>query len=132
ITSGIVFVLGKQHRIEAFCMWLPYKNGAAMVLDLMRQRHGAPANSAEMLISESLRLLAEGGVREVSLSAIPLRQGDEQFLNPVDRVFMSFSEPRWENRYIFYPRGAALARIRYVLPAVQLGRFRPRRIDFSS
>jgi phosphatidylglycerol lysyltransferase len=132
VTAGSVFLLSKQHRVEAFCVWLPYKNGTAMVLDLMRQRHSAPPNSAEMLISESLRLLGESGVRETSLSAVPLRQSDEQFMNPVDRDFMSIFEPNWENRFIVYPRGASLARIRYALAAVQFGRFRTRRIDFSS
>jgi lysylphosphatidylglycerol synthetase-like protein (DUF2156 family) len=85
-----------------------------------------------MLISESLRLLAENGVREASLSAVPLRQPDEQFMNPIDRDFMSIFQPRWVDRFIVYPRGAALARIRYALAAVQFGRFRTRRIDFSS
>jgi lysylphosphatidylglycerol synthetase-like protein (DUF2156 family) len=132
ISSGAIFVLGKPHRIEAFCVWLPYKNGSAMVLDLIRQRHGAPPNAAEMLISESLRLLAENGVQEVSLSAVPLRQSEEQFQNPIDRDFMTIFQPRWVDRFIVYPRGAALARIRYALAAVQFGRFRTRRIDFSS
>jgi lysylphosphatidylglycerol synthetase-like protein (DUF2156 family) len=73
--------------------------------------------------------LAESGVQQASLSAIPLRQADEQSLNPVDRDLMTLFSPRWENKFIVYPRGAALARIKYALAAVQFGRFRIRRID---
>src|SRR5205807_10576637 len=123
LSTGWVFVLAKRKRIEAFCVWLPYKNGTAMMLDLMRQRHTAPANSTEMMVAESLRLLAESGVQEASLSAIPLRQADEQSMNPVDRDLMNLFFPCWENRFIVYPRGAALARIKYALAAVQFGRF---------
>ena len=126
LSDGPVMLLGGPNRIEAFCAWLPYKNGKAMVLDLMRQRHSAPPNSAELLVAESLRLLAADGVEEASLSSVSLRQSPEDVVNPVDRDLMAVFSPRWENRFIVYPRGAALARINYALAAVQFGRFRTR------
>ncbi len=125
LSDGPVFVMKKHHRIEAFCAWLPYKNGNAMVMDLMRQRHSAPANSSQMLLTESLRLLKESGIREVSFSTVPIRQTVEEVV-PVDRDLISIFRPRWENRYVVYPRGAALARINYALQRVQFGRFRSR------
>jgi lysylphosphatidylglycerol synthetase-like protein (DUF2156 family) len=124
LTEGPVFLIGKPHRVEGFCAWLPYRNDAAMVVDLVRQRHRAPPHTAEFLVAESLRLLAESGVREASLSTVPLRPSAPDAISPVDRDFMSIFGPRWENRYIVYPRGAALARINYALAAVQFGRFR--------
>ena len=108
LSVGKVFVLGLPYRIEAFCAWLPYRNGSAMVLDLMRQRHGAPANTAEMLVSESLKLLREMGVKEASLSTVPFRPSTHDVTSPVDRDLMYVFSPRWENRFIVYPRGAAL------------------------
>ncbi len=122
LSEGPVFVLGKEQRIEAFCAWLPYRNGSAMVLDLMRQRHAAPPDSAETLVAESLRLLGESGVREASLSAVPLRQSSQDVVNPVDRDLMNVFSPRWEDRFLVYPRGAAVARLNHALAAVQ---FRP-------
>jgi len=126
LSDGPVFLIGKPHRVEGFCAWLPYRNDAAMVVDLVRQRHRAPPNTAEFLVAESLRLLAEAGVRQASLSTVPLRPSAPDAISPVDRDFMSIFGPRWENRYIVYPRGAALARINYALAAVQFGRFRAR------
>jgi phosphatidylglycerol lysyltransferase len=126
LSDGPVMVLRKRHRVEAFCAWLPYRNKRAMVMDLMRQRHTAPANSGEWLVAESLRLLASMGVEEASLSTIPLGQTTQDVMNPVDRDLIAVFAPRWENRYIVYPRGAALARINYALAAVQFGRFRMR------
>src|SRR5262249_45750680 len=38
-----VFVATTNGCIDAFCTWLPYRNGKAAVLDLMRKRHDAPA-----------------------------------------------------------------------------------------
>jgi lysylphosphatidylglycerol synthetase-like protein (DUF2156 family)/membrane protein DedA with SNARE-associated domain len=126
LSDGPVFALKKGPRIEAFCGWLPYRNGTAMVLDLMRQRHSAPPHAAQMLVAESLRLLKEGGIQEVSLSTVPVRPSAEEVV-PVDRDLVAVFQPRWENRYIVYPRGAALARINYALQRVQFGRFRSRR-----
>ncbi len=126
LSDGPVFTLGRQHRIEVFCAWLPYKNGKAMVLDLMRQRHSAPANSAEFLVAASIRLLKESGVREVSLSTEPVRPSAQEVVNPVDRGLVEIFAPRWEDRFIVYPRGAAVARINHALAAVQFGRFRTR------
>jgi phosphatidylglycerol lysyltransferase len=128
LSDGPVFVLKKRQRIEAFCGWLPYRNGTAMVLDLMRQRHSAPPYAAQMLVAESLRLLKESGIMEVSLSTVPVRPSGEEVVVPVDRDLVAVFQPRWENRYIVYPRGAALARINYALQRVQFGRFRSRRM----
>jgi phosphatidylglycerol lysyltransferase len=123
--DGPVFLVGSDYRLEAFCAWLPYKNGAAMVLDLLRQRHLAPPHTAELLLAESLRMLHSAGVNEVSLSTIPLRSS-EPLVTPVDRDLTAMFSPRWEARYIVYPRGAVLARITRALAAVQFGRFRSR------
>jgi phosphatidylglycerol lysyltransferase len=117
LSDGPVFILQKANRAEAFCAWLPYANGSAMVLDLLRQRHTAAPNTAEMLVAASLRLLADSGIREASLSAIESNATD--VMNPLDREFMSRFCPQWLPRYIVYPRGAALSRINYALSAIR-------------
>ena len=67
-----VFVCGRRDRLEAFCTWLPYADGAGMVLDLLRRRHEARAGSREMLLGWSLEALAAAGVRELSLGLAPV------------------------------------------------------------
>ena len=63
LDQGPVFVLGNRYRIEAFCAWLPYKNGKAAVLDILRQRRHTPHEIVRAFVAESLRLLKESGFR---------------------------------------------------------------------
>src|SRR5437867_11683235 len=38
LSDGLVFILGDRRHVEAFCAWLPYKNGLGVVLYLIRHR----------------------------------------------------------------------------------------------
>src|SRR5262249_7224551 len=67
--EGLVFVLGNRYRIEAFSVWLPYKHGKAVVLDILRQRRYVPSEIVRAFVTESLRLLKESGFEEASLTA---------------------------------------------------------------
>src|SRR5262249_41045228 len=57
LDQGPVFLLGNRYRIEAFSTWLPYRNGQAAVLDILRQRRHTPPEIVRAFVSESLRLL---------------------------------------------------------------------------
>ena len=69
LRQGPVFVLGNRYRIEAFSAWLPYKNGKAAVLDILRQRRHTSQGIVQAFVAESLRLLKESGFEEASLTA---------------------------------------------------------------
>ena len=102
-----VFVLGDRY-IEAFCAWLPYRKGSAMVLDLIRQRHTAAPGTMEKLLEQALMNLQRAGVREASVSTAVLGRQELAAFNP-----------RWENRYLIYPAGAKVGRIMKTLAAIQ-------------
>jgi phosphatidylglycerol lysyltransferase len=122
-----VFVCGRSDRLEAFCTWLPYANGAGMALDLLRRRRDAPAGCRERLLSHALEALAALGVREVSLGLVPVTtpadgRADAGPFGLADRLGSIYRyddlfalkdafSPRWEPRHLVYPRDADLPHI---------------------
>jgi len=108
LSRGPVFVLGNRYRIEAFCAWLPYNNGHAVVLDLFRQRRHTSQDIVHAFVAESLRRLKESGFVESSMSAAA-----------IDREQIESFRPRWETRYLIHPRGANLAKITRALSALE-------------
>jgi hypothetical protein len=49
-----MFIADLQSRIDAFCTWLPYGGGKAVVLDLMRKRAVTVAGTMDYLLAHSL------------------------------------------------------------------------------
>jgi lysylphosphatidylglycerol synthetase-like protein (DUF2156 family) len=105
---GPVFVLGTPYRIEAFSTWLPYKNGKAVVLDILRQRRHTPHEIVRAFVAESLNLLKESGFEEASLTA-----------TAVDREQIESFQPVWMPRHLVYPRGANVSKITRALAVIR-------------
>jgi phosphatidylglycerol lysyltransferase len=131
-----VFVCGTKDKIEAFCSWLPYRQGKAVVLDLMRKRRSAVSGTMDFLLTHSLFELQKFSILEASLANAPLANVAE-LRGPLDRgvallfenmnffygyknlfQFKNKFAPCWTGRYLIYPPGANLVRIAYALAKV--------------
>jgi phosphatidylglycerol lysyltransferase len=127
-------VLGE--RIDAFCSWLPYQGGQAVVLDLMRKRKDVVPGTMDFLIYHSLVQLKDMGFATASLANAPLANVTGP-RGPLERgVALLFEKmnsfygyknlfqfkkkfaPQWEGRYLIYPKGADLPRVAYALAGV--------------
>jgi lysylphosphatidylglycerol synthetase-like protein (DUF2156 family)/membrane protein DedA with SNARE-associated domain len=123
-------------RVEAFCSWLEYRGGRAVVLDLMRKRRDAVSGTMDLLLAQSLLDLKAEGLDEASLANAPLANVGEP-RGPLDRgvaalfenlnafygyknlfQFKKKFDPRWEGRYLVYPRGSELPRIAVAMTLV--------------
>lgn len=128
-------------RVVAFTTWLPYLDGKAMILDLVRRRPDSPVGTMELLILRALEAFRDRGLKEASLNGIPLacvdrpasddtvtdENADDSRLSEALRWlydhggavyeaknlfrFKSKFAPRWEPMYLVYPESANLARI---------------------
>jgi phosphatidylglycerol lysyltransferase len=126
-------------RVVAFTTWLPYLDGKATILDLVRRRSDSPVGTMELLIVRALEAFRDRGLKEASLNAIPLacvdrpagaRCGDDDEDSRLRDAlrwlydhggavyeaknlfrFKSKFAPRWEPMYLVYPESANLARI---------------------
>jgi phosphatidylglycerol lysyltransferase len=123
-------------RIEAFCTWRPYRSGAAVVLDLMRKRKDAAAGTMDYLLAHSLLQLQSSGLAEASLGNAPLanvagphgrlERGVALLFEKMNSfygyknlfLFKKKFAPRWEGRFLVYPKGADLPRVAYALASV--------------
>ncbi len=133
-----VFIASCGDRIEAFCSWLPYRRGEAVVLDLMRRRKTAVAGTMDFLIAHSLKQLQSSSIREASLANAPLANVGEP-KKPLERgvallfenmnAFYGYKNlfrfkkkfaPRWEGRYLVYPAGVDLPRVAVALTSLHL------------
>jgi phosphatidylglycerol lysyltransferase len=136
LASVPVFIASEGKEVKAFCSWLPYRNGEAFVLDLMRKRKEAAPGTMDFLLAQSLLQLKAEGITEASLANAPLANVSEP-RGPLDRgVAMLFENmnafygyknlfqfkkkfaPIWEGRYLIYPKGAELPRVAYALAGV--------------
>jgi phosphatidylglycerol lysyltransferase len=108
LSRGIVFVLGNRYRIEAFSFWLPYKQGHAAVLDILRQRRHTSPEVVRAFVQESLRLLKTSGFEEASLTPAT-----------IERSQIETFHPAWKTRYLVHPRGANLSKIQQMLDVIQ-------------
>lgn len=108
LAQGPAFILGNRHFVEAFCAWLPYKNGRAVVLDLVRQRRGVASEKVHALVTQALLQLKESGFEDASLTP-----------GAIDRQQIEAFRPRWESRYLIHPRGANVSKITRALTAIQ-------------
>jgi phosphatidylglycerol lysyltransferase len=67
--TWIALVAGK---VVAFTTWLPYLDGKAMILDLVRRRPDSPVGTMELLILRALESFRDRGLKEASLNGVPL------------------------------------------------------------
>jgi phosphatidylglycerol lysyltransferase len=123
-------------RVVAFTSWRPYRAGRAALLDLMRKRKAAPSGTMDLLVARSLEELRDAGLEEASLANAPLANVGEPRGGLERGVALLFENlnafygyknlfqfkkkfaPRWEGRYLVYPRGAELPRVAYALTGV--------------
>ena len=133
-----VFVCGRDEKIDAFCTWLPYRRGEAVVLDLMRKRQNAAAGTMDFLLAHSLLQLKALGRLEASLANAPLanvtgptdtlERGVELLFENLNAFYgyknlFKFKKkfaPRWQGRYLVYPKGADLPRVAYAMTGIHL------------
>jgi lysylphosphatidylglycerol synthetase-like protein (DUF2156 family)/membrane protein DedA with SNARE-associated domain len=146
-----VFIAVLDDHVHAFCSWVPYKNGKAVALDLMRKRSDAMSGTMDLLLAQSLQQLRATGIIEASLGSAPLAsvtQREGVLDHAVALLFEHFNRfygykslfqfkkkfaPQWEGRYLVYPSGADLLRIFYALTRLHrsagLGQFIMRRLS---
>ncbi|HSD29739.1 MAG TPA: phosphatidylglycerol lysyltransferase domain-containing protein, partial [Vicinamibacteria bacterium] len=131
--EAFVFLCLEGDRVIAFTTWRPYRHGRAALLDLMRKRNDAPSGTMDLLVARALEELRAAGLEEASLANAPLANVGEprgglekgvsllfENLNAVYGYknlfqFKKKFAPRWEGRYLVYPRGADLPRVAYAL-----------------
>jgi lysylphosphatidylglycerol synthetase-like protein (DUF2156 family) len=136
LDRAIVFLCGEGERVIGFTSWRPYRGGRAALLDLMRKRKDAPSGTMDLLVARALEELRAAGLEEASLANAPLanvggpRGGLEKGVALLFESLNSFYgyknlfqfkkkfAPRWEGRYLVYPRGVELPRIAYALTRV--------------
>jgi lysylphosphatidylglycerol synthetase-like protein (DUF2156 family) len=136
ISNLPVFLAVSNGQVQAFCSWLPYRRGEAVVLDLMRKRRGAVSGTMDFLIANSLLELKADGYIDASLANAPLANTAEPRSSLERGVALLFENmnsfygyknlfqfkkkfaPRWEGRYLVYPKGADLPRVAYALTSV--------------
>jgi phosphatidylglycerol lysyltransferase len=135
--DGVFVTLAMEgDRVVAFTSWRRYRAGRAALLDLMRKRKAAPSGTMDLLVARSLEELRDAGLEEASLANAPLanvgapRGGLERgvaLLFENLNAFYGYKNlfqfkkkfaPRWEGRYLVYPRGADLPRVTYALTGV--------------
>jgi phosphatidylglycerol lysyltransferase len=128
-----VFVCRDGERVVAFCTWLRYCAGEAAVVDLMRKRKEAVSGTMDLLLAEALLAFKAEGLREASLANAPLasvgpprRALDRGVALLFERLhsfygyknlfqFKKKFAPRWEGRFLVYPRDADLPRVAYAM-----------------
>jgi lysylphosphatidylglycerol synthetase-like protein (DUF2156 family)/membrane protein DedA with SNARE-associated domain len=136
------FVCESAHRVEAFCSWLPYAGGRALVLDLLRKRPDAAPGCREAVLAESLAAHAAAGLEEASFGIISASrpealdaagQGNRRLGRLLDRLAAAYGYkelfalkdafgPRWESRYLALPSDRSLPRVALALADVHTTR----------
>jgi lysylphosphatidylglycerol synthetase-like protein (DUF2156 family)/membrane protein DedA with SNARE-associated domain len=136
LDETFVFLCLDGDRVIAFTTWRPYRGGRAALLDLMRKRKDAPSGTMDLLVARALEELRAAGLEEASLANAPLANVGEPRGGLEKGVALLFENlnafygyknlfqfkrkyaPRWEGRYLVYPRGVELPRIVYALTGV--------------
>ena len=136
LSGARVFLCVSAQRVEAFCSWLEYRAGRAVVLDLMRKRKDAVSGTMDLLLAQALLDLKKEGLQEASLANAPLANVGLP-RSPLDKgvallfenlnafygyknlfQFKKKFDPRWEGRYLVYPHGSELPRIAVAMTLV--------------
>jgi phosphatidylglycerol lysyltransferase len=133
LDAADVFVCRDGERVVAFCTWLRYRAGEAAVVDVMRKRQDAVSGTMDLLLAEALLSLKAEGLCEASLANAPLanvgaprRALDRGGALLFERLngfygyknlfqFKKKFAPRWEGRFLVYPRDADLPRVVYAM-----------------
>ena len=136
-----LFVCESAGRVEAFCSWLPYAAGRAVVLDLLRKRPGGPPGCRELLLAESLAAHAAAGLEEASFGITSATRPDGLEGPPpggrvgrlLERLGALYSygamfalkdgfRPTWEPRHLAFPGEGSLPRVALALADVHTTR----------
>jgi len=137
-----VFVCESEGRLEAFCSWLPYSAGRAVVLDLLRKRPDAAPASRDLLLAASVADHVEAGLEEASFGIISVsrpealeapRQSSRRLARILDRLGGAYGYkelfalkdafgPRWEARHLAFPGDPSLPRVALALADVHTTR----------
>jgi lysylphosphatidylglycerol synthetase-like protein (DUF2156 family) len=136
LDDAFVFLCLNGERVVACTTWRTYRRGRAALLDLMRKRKEAPSGTMDLLVARSLEALRAAGLEEASLANAPLANVGEPrggLEKGVALLFESLNAfygyknlfpfkkkfaPRWEGRYLVYPRGVELPRVAYALTGI--------------
>lgn len=118
-----------DEQVVGFVTWLPYENGDAAVLDLMRRGEPCPPGVMECLVVDALADFAARGRRTASLGGVPLAATTERTERTQQLMgwlyehggsvyaakglfrFKDKFAPRWEPMFMAYPSAADLPRI---------------------
>lgn len=118
-----------QERTVGFVTWLPYADGDAAVLDLMRRAEPCPPGVVECLVVDALADFAARGRRTVSLGGVPLaasaprrdllqrafgwlyENGGQLYAAKGLFRFKDKFDPDWRPMYLAYPSATALPRV---------------------
>lgn len=87
-------VVDTADHVVGFATWLPYADGSARVLDLMRRAEDAPNPTMDLLIADSLLGFAAAGVDHASLGAVPRSRG-----RLAERVYPTISLRRYKEKF---------------------------------
>lgn len=119
----------EHERVVGFVTWLPYANGDAAVLDLMRRGEQVPPGVMETLVVDSLADFAARGRSVASLGGVPLaattartdrtsqllgwlyEHGNAIYAAKGLFRFKDKFAPRWEPMFLAYPGAADVPRI---------------------
>ena len=136
LDEALVFVCLDGTRVVAFTSWRPYRGSRAALLDLMRKRKDTPSGTMDLLVARALEELRAIGLEEASLANAPLANVGEARGGLEKGVALLFENlnafygyknlfqykkkfaPRWEGRYLVYPRGVELPQVAYALAGV--------------
>lgn len=126
---ALVGLGSETERVVGFVTWLPYANGDAAVLDLMRRGEQVPPGVMETLVVDSLADFAARGRSVASLGGVPLaattartdrasqllgwlyEHGDAVYAAKGLFRFKDKFAPRWEPMFLAYPGAADVPRI---------------------
>lgn len=126
---AVVDAGARDERVVGFVTWLPYADGNAAVLDLMRRGQNCPPGVIETLVVDSLAEFAARGRAVASLGGVPLaatsgrtdrtsqlmgwlyEHGDAVYAAKGLFRFKDKFDPRWEPMFLAYPGAADVPRI---------------------
>jgi lysylphosphatidylglycerol synthetase-like protein (DUF2156 family) len=137
--KGAAYVRTTDGRLLAFATWHPYAHGQGRCLDLMRS-HADEKGVMDFLLLESIETFRNQGVEEVCFGSAPLANtSDPDKHCASDRairfIFDNFDRfygykrlfffkqkygPRWEPRYLAYPRSTPLPLVGLAVAGVHL------------
>ncbi|MBO0789857.1 MAG: DUF2156 domain-containing protein [Ktedonobacteraceae bacterium] len=126
----IACAIDEQNQLHAFVSFVPIYGRRGWALDLLRRREDAVPGAMDLLLVRSLEYLKACNAEVLSLGLIPLNNNNQDLLPYWNRwgqallgcakgfqqyKTLSFFKqkfcPRWENRYLIFPRRLDLLQV---------------------